>query len=83
MSVRIQRKRKRKPYVNPYGNMSDDEIDEHFRMGWIAFNKNEPFDLEMPVAWREGWIKSQKSAVSLVKAKHDIKETAPSGNNRI
>lgn len=76
-------RRRRKPVINPYGNMSDDEIDDHFRMGWIAFNDQHEFDLEMPVAWREGWLKSQKSAVQLIKEKHDAQKATTSRNNRI
>ena len=63
---------------SPYGTMSDNDIDEHYRMGWIAYMNSEPLEETYPYAWCEGWLAAQKSNYLLQRAKHEPKETTTS-----
>lgn len=66
--------------VDPYEGMSDVDIDDYFRMGWIAHQAGEEFILDHPKAWREGWLKARKSNEKLAKEKHEPKEATTSRN---
>lgn len=52
-----------------YENISDDEIDEHFRMGWLERMSGGACEETYPSAWREGWWKADKMIQNEAKTK--------------
>lgn len=70
--------------IDKYNGMSDCDIDEHFRMGWIAHQDGSPQEEDYPYAWREGWSAAQASNLNLTEEQDERTKKANVGrNNRV